>query len=521
VMAGLVGPMLHPAPKTACVIGLGTGSTAGWLAAVEGMTRVDVAELEPAIIRVAEDCHHVNRDVLHMPNVNLHIGDGRELVMAHDGEPWDVIFSEPSNPYRAGIASLFSQDFYVAAAEKLSDDGVFVQWLQAYEIDPSTVESVYATMASVFPYVETWQGCPNDLLLIASKKPIVHDVARVQARAAQEPYASALARVWGVKGAEGFYSAFLAGDPMARAILAAKPEEISTDDMPRLEFGFARGLGRNAFKLSEAIGLAKRLGTEQPPVPPGSLDGPQLLEARSARMVASYTLGDPPPSDNPIVTRARARSAWLDGRLADAREGWRRAGDVEAVQPLDLLVIGESAAFTGDVEPLTRATGGLRAAGREAEAKLIEARLAAKQDRLDDAVALLAQGFVLARSDPWLVPAMVDRALLLATQLATTPARAAPLWEALKEPFAAHIENDKRLMRRFTLAGALDFATHCVEALEPMEPWVPFTPSFLTDRVRCYQANSHPLLDRALEDVETLVRLGTPEFGGGVGEKTP
>ena len=519
VMAGLVGPMLHPAPKTACVIGLGTGSTAGWMAAVDGMTRVDVAELEPAIIRVAEDCHHVNRNVLEMPNVKLHIGDGRELIMAHHGEPWDVIFSEPSNPYRAGIASLFSQDFYQVAAEKLSDDGLFVQWLQAYEIDPSTVESVYATMASVFPYIETWEGCPNDILLVGSKKPILHDVARVRARAAQEPYQSALARVWGVKGAEGFYSSFLAGDRLAREILAARPDEISTDDLPRLEFGFARGLGRNAFKLSGAVSLARRLGTDRPPVPDGSLDPVQLLEARAARMVASTALGEPAPSDNPGVQRARARSAWLDGRLLDARESWRRGGDLEPVQPLDFLVLGEAAAFTGDAAAVTRATELLRAAGRGAEAQFIEARLAATENRLDDAAARLVEGFLGARSDPWLVPVMVDRALLLSTQIAQTKENAAKLWDVLKEPFAAHLENDKRVMRRFAFASVLGFESHCVEGFEPMEPWVPFTPSYLADRVRCYRAHSHPLLEQALEDVETLVRLGTPEFGGGIREE--
>jgi spermidine synthase len=113
VMAGLVGAMLHPDPRSALVIGLGTGSTAGWLGAVPSMERVDVVELEPAVLRVAEDCAPVNHDVLHNPKVHIRIGDAREVLLATRNR-YDIIFSEPSNPYRAGIASLFTREFYEA-----------------------------------------------------------------------------------------------------------------------------------------------------------------------------------------------------------------------------------------------------------------------------------------------------------------------------------------------------------------------------------------------------------------------
>ncbi len=109
VMSGLIGALFHPNLKRVLVIGLGTGSTAGWLAQIPSVERVDIVELEPAITHVAAACSQVNHDVLANPKVHLIIGDGRELLLTTPGT-YDLIFSEPSNPYRAGVANLFTRD---------------------------------------------------------------------------------------------------------------------------------------------------------------------------------------------------------------------------------------------------------------------------------------------------------------------------------------------------------------------------------------------------------------------------
>ena len=106
--------------------------------------------------------------------MNVIIADAREVLQTTP-KRYDVVFSEPSNPYRAGIASLYTQEFYQQVAERLTDGGVFVQWLQAYEVDAQTVRTVYATLDSVFPHVETWEGRTDDLLLVCSNRPIRHD----------------------------------------------------------------------------------------------------------------------------------------------------------------------------------------------------------------------------------------------------------------------------------------------------------------------------------------------------------
>jgi hypothetical protein len=115
VMAGIVGAMLHPHPTRAMVIGLGTGETAGWLAAIDSITDVDVAELESAILEVARQSAPVNHAALDNPKVHVEIGDARELLLT-SRHRYSILMSEPSNPYRAGVASLFTQSYYEAVA---------------------------------------------------------------------------------------------------------------------------------------------------------------------------------------------------------------------------------------------------------------------------------------------------------------------------------------------------------------------------------------------------------------------
>ena len=104
---GLLGPLLQKSPQKGLVIGLGTGESAGWMAHVEGIRSVDVVELEPSVVRMAEQCATVNCEALKNPKVHLHYNDAREFLLTIEDQ-YDVIVSEPSNPYRAVIASLYT-----------------------------------------------------------------------------------------------------------------------------------------------------------------------------------------------------------------------------------------------------------------------------------------------------------------------------------------------------------------------------------------------------------------------------
>lgn len=150
VMLGITGAMLHPNPQHACVVGLGTGTTAGWLADLPGMQRVDTLELEEEIRKVATFFDPVSRNAMKHPRVNNITGDAREFLLTK-GQNYDLIVSEPSNPCRAGVANLYTREFYANASQRLTHDGIFCQWLQGYEVEPATISTVISTLRQVFP----------------------------------------------------------------------------------------------------------------------------------------------------------------------------------------------------------------------------------------------------------------------------------------------------------------------------------------------------------------------------------
>ena len=204
-----LGAVLHKDPKTALVIGLGTGESAGWFAEMRDMQHVDVVEFEPAIDEMAARCRELNNDVLRHPRVRRIYNDGREFVLTTNNT-YDIIFSEPSNPYRAGIATLYTAEFYEAARRRLNPDGIFLQFLQAYEVDGSTVLTVLATARSAFKHVEVWQTLGSDLQLVCSDAPIKYSADELRQRMGSGKVKEALAKAWNVDDLEGFVAHFVA-----------------------------------------------------------------------------------------------------------------------------------------------------------------------------------------------------------------------------------------------------------------------------------------------------------------------
>src|SRR5262249_25805879 len=229
VMSGLLGPLIHPDARRGMIVGMGTGTTAGWMATVPSMERVDVVELERAVLTVAQLCSAANRDALSNPKLHVHLGDAREVLLSIP-ESYDIIFSEPSNPYRAGVASLFTREYYEAVRARLKPRGIFMQWVQAYDIDNETIRSIYATLNSVFPNIQTWQVHVADFLLVASAEPRSIDVRRTGALISQEPFKEGLAMVWQATNLEGFLARYVGGTQMADAIADLGKNLINTDD---------------------------------------------------------------------------------------------------------------------------------------------------------------------------------------------------------------------------------------------------------------------------------------------------
>ncbi len=521
VMSGMLGAILHPGLKKAMVIGFGTGSTAGWLGVLPTIERVDVAELEPAILHVGRVCAPVNQAVLDNPKVHLFLGDAREMLLT-TRERYDLIFSEPSNPYRAGIASLFTQEYYQAANARLADQGLFLQWVQAYSVDARTVRSIYATLASVFPEVETWVTEEADLLLVASRTPVSYDVGRLRARIREEPFRSALAHVWRVDDLEGLFAHYAARGTLARALAPLAEDDLNTDDQTLVEFGFARGVGRrdSQFRTNDLRDAARARHEDRPTrVGNGTIDW-ALVDDRRISMLTAQSQS---PSDLPYrypdasLKRGLAESAWLNGDFQLARAQWQG----QPAQPGDLVeiaMVGELLAEAGD-EAALPLIDRLRAFSPSLaiEADALLARLRLRQGRLEEATAALTSAFVRYQRDPWPLVLVMSHALKLPVEIAERDRRLGErLYHTLRTPFAVSLLDGVRLNTELDLAIRIDARRLCREALEPFEPNPSWKRDALAARLQCYQWAGDPRAAQAARDVARFAGSEPLPFAAGL-----
>jgi spermidine synthase len=511
VMLGLIGAMLHPDPKRALVIGLGTGETAGWLAQIPSIERVDVFELEPTVVRVAEACASTNGNVLRNPKVRVVFGDARELLLT-TRDTYDVIASEPSNPYRAGTASLFTREFYEAAAARLRPAGVFMQWVQAYEVRASALRTVYATLGAVFPSVETWESViGKDLVYLASKSPVTHDAARTRARAATEPYRTALAMVWGVGDAEGLYTGFVGNGDFAKDFRTAGAVPMNTDDRTVLEFELARSVGQatSVNIETEMRGLAAARGHARPAVVDGTIDWGVVDERRAARAIAEGRRPAPAPSDDAGVTaRQAARRAYAAGDFAETRRQWLSQREEPAALG-DLRMVAET--FASGAHP--RAPEYIEAlrAWEPVEAEAVLSLWYQRTGNPGAAVDHLIEAFRAYRRHPWANRALFTRAYNEATKVLERDAGAAArVYEELRQPFAARALDITRLVTRASIGLGVDPERLCVDGLAPLEPNVPWDEWLLRERVECYRRAGNPRLAAAQADLGAFLGQKSP-----------
>lgn len=334
LLLGHLGPLLQPELRRALIVGLGSGVTAGAVAQ-HPLEVIDVAELEPSMVEASRFFVVENRNVLADPRVRVVEGDGRS-ILATAAEPYDLIISEPSNPWIAGVANLFTLDFYRAARERLSSRGVFVQWLQNYAMFPRDMQMVVRTFQEVFPHVSIWAATPNDYLLVATPEPLHVDHARIERRLASSAALSEdFDRFHGHGGDLVFR--FVLGEEDALRYGRGAP--LNTDDRPILEFSAPLALYAAAAEESAAVMRSFRT-VERPPV--SGLD-PATFTGPRGHLRAGAVL-------------------WLMGHVAEARHALERAGPAAALPPalaLErgrlLLLLGEVGAAREELTALARA----------------------------------------------------------------------------------------------------------------------------------------------------------------------
>jgi len=510
IMSGLLGSILHPNPKRALVVGLGTGSTAGWLAKVPTMERVDAVELEPAVVGVARECAPINENVLENPKVHVALGDAREVLLT-SRDRYDVVFSEPSNPYRAGVSSLYTREYYSAARSALGTDGLFIQWMQGYEVDADALHTVLRTVRSVFPHVELWETMPGDFLVLAHVSPGGPiDVARLRERLGQEPYKTAVKHVWGGATPEVVLSHFVASDAFVQRLVEHDVGAVNVDDLNRLEFSYARTVGQHGTLTNETTSLSRALGTNRP-----SVAGDVRWDRVDAAWVLFRKLNDEPapfpreidPSRQPEEAALRKAYAGLESGGVEVLRAFRDA----RVEPtyFESVELARVAARTPiEVPVMEAAVADLDGA----TGRLLLAEHASRGKDVPRATALLLEGFRLAATDVWVDRRSVRVGLSVARELVQHAGVPADVFlPAVSKPFVLQMDDAER--EDFALWLAARSQGDC--AVIPTEPLkFPWELRALEDRVACFTRTGASGLAAAKADLERFRRQGPTPVGG-------
>jgi len=242
ILVGLLPALLHDGPtQDVFVVGYGSGITVSAIAEEPRVAAIDVVELEPAVYRAA-DAHFgpFNHDVADNPRVRRFVGDGRNVLLAGQRR-YDVIVSEPSNPWIAGIASLFTREFFGFARDHLAEGGLYCQWAQLYELGPRNVKMIYRTFADSFPFVYAFTPAAHsgDTILIGAQEPIQLDYGALERRIARPAVRAELARA-GIESVEDLLANLIIGPDDVGSFVAGAP--LNTDDNALLEYSAPRDL---------------------------------------------------------------------------------------------------------------------------------------------------------------------------------------------------------------------------------------------------------------------------------------
>ena len=452
------------------------------------MERVDVVELEPLVLDVARACEAVNHDVLHNPKVHVTIGDARETLLT---EPRSLrrhrVGAVQSVP-RRHRQPVHASSTTAPRATRLTDDGVFAQWVQGYEIDARTLRTIYATMAAVFPQVETWQTNRGDLVLLATTRP-----RGVQRRGAARAHrrGAVSRRRSRTRGAPwtSRRAGALSGDRRRGA--RVRRQRRASRSTPTIATSSSsvwrdRSAAPDPTLVADIRELARAMGASRPPLDSdagiawpavdtrlGELRRLGACRWRDARVAAGRAAAagrrcgaTTRPATSPARARSVAAAIGAAARSVGAGDGGRPRGGGGSDTALPLIE---------QLRALSAGRGGHRAGDAAA----------APVRRIDEAAAALESAFARYRVDPWPQLRFKQKALTLADAVtARDPPTARRLFDALRSRSPCAPVDNMRLLTAAELATRFDFKGACREPIGALEPHVPWTASVPRDAAR-------------------------------------
>jgi spermidine synthase len=245
LLVGHLPIMAKPQAKDVFVLGLASGMTAGAILEYP-IDRLDIAENCVPVIKASRYFDDWNRNALKDPRTKLWVEDARTVLKLRS-QQYDVIITEPSNPWTVGVGSIFSREFYELVARRLKPGGIVAQWFHTYETDNQILEVVLRTFGSVFPHMEIWDAGTGDIIILGSLNPWMSGTDSFRSSFALNQVRTDMAMI-DIHSPEALWARQMASQATAFAIPGPGP--IQFDHLPLIEYAAPR-----SFYLSPAARL--------------------------------------------------------------------------------------------------------------------------------------------------------------------------------------------------------------------------------------------------------------------------
>jgi spermidine synthase len=245
--------LMIDSPERALVIGFGVGNTTRAATLHPTIRTVEVADLSRNVLDHAGYFDSVSGDVLKDPRVAVYVNDGRHHLQMQPPESYDLIALEPPPIGYAGVAALYSEEFYQLARTRLKPKGFISQWLPSYQVPTATTLSMIRAFVDVFPQSVLLSGARADLILIGATDRIEVDPNQLFAALSQRPEARAdLARL-DLGTPREIVGMFLGS---AHKLVEATRDAVPvTDDRPVQEYGVRSLLNFGEFVPGSVVDL--------------------------------------------------------------------------------------------------------------------------------------------------------------------------------------------------------------------------------------------------------------------------
>lgn len=268
-------------PKSALVIGLGTGITGGALLAYPGLEQRVVAELLPAVVRAAPQFTG-NFNLTADPRMTIRVHDGRHELLG-SAQRYDLITLEPPPPSATGVVNLYSTEFYRLAAARLQTGGIVAQWLPLPTQNDADTRALVQSFLAVFPHATLWTTELHEMMLVGSMQPIELDVPRIRTRFEQPEVAAALGEV-GIASPAALLATWVTDRAGLQRYAGDTPAV--TDDQPRIEY--ATWVRRSEFPVALSNLLDQR---SEPPLQGADPAFIAALQAERGNLMGFYRAG--------------------------------------------------------------------------------------------------------------------------------------------------------------------------------------------------------------------------------------